>query len=106
MWSLARRWLQRHGAREWLSRTCETPCQPPVGKPQRVSITDSFGASFVWSALESLRKARPRRSEFNLNTHPDDLNIEHYFNNTIRACNRTLKQGETTTSLANSVGRF
>jgi hypothetical protein len=33
----------------------------------------------------SLRKARPRRSEYNLNTHPDDLKIEHHFNNTIRA---------------------
>ena len=26
----------------------------------------------------SLRKARPRRSEYHLNTHTDDLNIEHY----------------------------
>jgi hypothetical protein len=33
----------------------------------------------------SLRKARPRRSEYNLNTHPDDLSNEHCFNNTIRA---------------------
>ena len=28
----------------------------------------------------SLRKARPRRSDYHLNTHPDDLNIEHYLN--------------------------
>ena len=33
----------------------------------------------------SLRKARPRRSEYNLNTHPDDLKIKHHFNNKIRA---------------------
>jgi hypothetical protein len=33
----------------------------------------------------SLRKARPRRSEYNLNTPPDDLNIEYCFNNAIRA---------------------
>ena len=33
----------------------------------------------------SLRKARPRRSEYNLNTLPNDLNIEHCFNNRIRA---------------------
>ena len=31
------------------------------------------------------RKARPRRSEYNLNTPPDDLNIEYCFNNAIRA---------------------
>ena len=33
----------------------------------------------------SLRKARPRRSEYNLNTHPDDLNIKHRCNKKIRA---------------------
>jgi hypothetical protein len=32
----------------------------------------------------SLRKARPRRSEYNLNTLPDGLNIQHCFNNRIR----------------------
>ena len=33
----------------------------------------------------SLRKARPRRSEYNLNTHPDDSKIKRYFNDSIRA---------------------
>jgi hypothetical protein len=33
----------------------------------------------------SLRRARPRRSESNLNTHPQALNIKHAFNDSIRA---------------------
>jgi hypothetical protein len=36
----------------------------------------------------SLRKARPRRSEYNLNTHPEALNIKHGFNDSIRALQR------------------
>ena len=33
----------------------------------------------------SLRKARSRRSEYNLNTHPEDLNTKHDFNDSNRA---------------------
>ena len=33
----------------------------------------------------SLRKARPRRSESNSNTHPQAVSIKHVFNDSIRA---------------------
>ena len=33
----------------------------------------------------SLRKARPRQSEYNLNTHPEAFNFKHGFNHSIRA---------------------
>jgi hypothetical protein len=35
--------------------------------------------------LGSLRKARPRRSDYNPNTHPQALSIKRVFNNSIRA---------------------
>ena len=34
---------------------------------------------------------QPRRSEYNLNTHPDDLNIEHRFNTRIRTLQSHLE---------------
>ena len=55
----------------------------------------------------SLRKARPRRSEYNLNTHPERLENQAITATAQTApCKRTLRQGKTITSSANPVGRF
>jgi len=45
------------------------------GKPQRVSRHRFLRSQPRAIGPGSLRKARPRRSEYNLNTHPDVLNI-------------------------------
>jgi hypothetical protein len=52
--------------------------QPHRAQPQRVSITDSSGATPPRVIGHgSLRKARPRLSEHNTNTHPVLMNHKH-----------------------------
>ena len=63
--------------------------KPSAGSPVR-ETAEGLDYRFLRSQPRvigpgSLRKARPRRSEYNLNTHPHDLNIEPSFNNRIRA---------------------
>jgi hypothetical protein len=57
------------------AETRNPPLASPSGKPQRVSITDSFGASPVSSALDHSARARPRQSDYNTNTQPKGLII-------------------------------
>jgi hypothetical protein len=70
----------------------------PSGQLQRVSITDSFGANPVSSAMDHCARRDPGRAKPQYQTPLRGLNP--------KPCTRTLQQGKTITSSANPVGRF
>ena len=81
--------IQRPPTTEPHLRNADRNTKPSAGQPVG-QTAEGLDYRFLRSQPRvigpgSLRKARPRRSEYNLNTHPDDLKIEHRFNNTIRA---------------------
>ncbi|HWO31633.1 MAG TPA: hypothetical protein VNO32_22800 [Candidatus Acidoferrum sp.] len=85
----SRLWIQRPPTTEHHLRNTGRNTKPSAGQPVG-QTAEGLDYRFLRSQLRvigpgSLRKARPRRSEYNLNTHPNDLSIEHRFNNTIRA---------------------
>jgi hypothetical protein len=81
--------IQRPLTTEHHLRNAGRNTTPSAGQPVG-QTAEGLDYRFLWSQPRyigpgSLRKARPRRSEYNLNTHPDDLNIEHCFNDRIPA---------------------
>jgi hypothetical protein len=63
--------------------------RPSASQPIR-QTAEGLDYRFLWSQPRvigpgSLREARPRQSEYNLNTHPEALNIKHGFDDSIRA---------------------
>jgi len=60
-----------------LARTRNPRPASPSGKPQRVSRHRFLRSQPRVIGPGSLRKARPRRSEYNTNTNPDPSNIKH-----------------------------
>ena len=63
--------------------------KPPVGQPIR-QTAEGLDHRFLRSQPRvigpgSLRKARPLRSDYNQNTHPQTLNIKLNFNDSVRA---------------------
>jgi len=61
--------LPRRSLTKRISAETRNPLQEaPSGKPQRVSITDSFGASPVSSASDYSAGRDPRQSDYNTNT--------------------------------------
>ena len=69
----------------------------PSGQLQRVSITDSFGASPA-SAMDHSARRDPGGAKPQYQTPLRGLNP--------KPCKRTLRQGKTITSSANPIGRF
>jgi hypothetical protein len=74
------------------------PTVSPSGQLQRVSITNSFGASPVSSAMDHSARRDTGRVKPQYQTPLRGLNP--------KPCKRTLQQGKTITSSANPVGRF
>ena len=81
-----------------LCRNTKPSAANPSGKLQRVSITDSFGASPVSSAMDRSAGRDPGRATPQYQRPLRGLNP--------KPCKRTLQQGKTITSSANPVGRF
>jgi hypothetical protein len=81
--------------------TRNPPPASPSGKPRRVSITDSFGASPVSSALDHSARRDPGRASTTV-TRNLSPRKSHASSMTHRAaCKCTLSQGKTVTSQAN-----
>jgi hypothetical protein len=67
-----------------LAKTRNPPTVCSCAKPQRVSFTDSFGASPVSSALDHSARRDPCRSDYHHSTQTEAF-INHYFKHPIRA---------------------
>jgi DNA replication protein DnaC len=82
--------------------TRNPPPQGPSGKPQRVSITDSFGASPVSSALDHSAGRDPGRATTTLTRNQRVRSSTRHS----LPCKFTRRQGKTITSSATLYGRF
>src|ERR1035437_5641619 len=78
----------------------------PSGQPHRVSITDSFGASPVSSALDHPARRDPGEANTTLPRIQKAWESAITVTTQIAPCKSTLRQGKTITSQANPYGRF
>ena len=87
-------------------RNTKPSASQPSGKPQRVSITDSFGASPASSALDHSARRDPGGANTTLTRIQNALNIGHNCNDSNHALPNSPRQGKTITSSANPMAGF